>query len=607
MGVEIVGSEMAKAETVADVEKPFLAEKENGKLVKDVSGEAIKFGSQGEEPVKGEQNKAADANGPNNAKDDWTTRQIHTFYFPKHRSHEDPKIKAKIEQQDKEISKVNKARFQLIEELKANKSGRAEVLNQLKALRGDYEQYRSIMDEKKKEMEPLKQALGNLRNTNGAGGRGGLCSSEEELNDLIYSLKYHIQHESIPLSEEKQILRDIKQLEGTREKVIANAAVRTKIQDSMGQKEVIQDQVKLMGADLDGVRKEQQAVQAKRTHLRDQAAAYDKKIAAIQEELDALTEKREKAFKTIQDLRKQRDEGNANYYQSRSLVNKAKDIATRKDVNALQELNHAEVEKFMALWNGGKAFREDYKKRMLASLDQRQLSIDGRIRGPNEKPLVLPEAPAPAEVVETVVKPLKQHPKEDIKSSQPDVKPNQKSKKVDVDDEEYEIPGLDKSKKESSAEKKVDIEKLKEIKREEEIAKAKLAMERKKKLAEKAAAKAAIRAQKEAEKKLKEREKKAKKKGGSSSLEETSESAAEASEAEKVEEIPEEPVSASVPVKEKVRKEHASIRQRSRAKGPDAVPKAILKRKKSNNYWLWAASAALVVLLLIVFGYSYLL
>ena len=61
----------------------------------------------------------------------------------------------------------------------------------------------------------------------------------------IYSLQYRIQHESIPLAEEKQILREIKQLEGTREKVIANASVRAKVQDSVGPKEDIQDQVKV--------------------------------------------------------------------------------------------------------------------------------------------------------------------------------------------------------------------------------------------------------------------------------------------------------------------------------------------------------------------------
>lgn len=54
-----------------------------------------------------------------------------------------------------------------------------------------------------------------------------------------------MQHESISLSEEKRILKEIKHLEGTREKVISNAALRSKIQDSLGQKEDIQDQVKV--------------------------------------------------------------------------------------------------------------------------------------------------------------------------------------------------------------------------------------------------------------------------------------------------------------------------------------------------------------------------
>lgn len=66
----------------------------------------------------------------------------------------------------------------------------------------------------------------------------------------IHSLQYRIQHESIPLSEEKQLLRDIKQLEGTREKVIASAAMRAKIQDSLGQRDAIQDQVKVSNSSL---------------------------------------------------------------------------------------------------------------------------------------------------------------------------------------------------------------------------------------------------------------------------------------------------------------------------------------------------------------------
>jgi len=61
----------------------------------------------------------------------------------------------------------------------------------------------------------------------------------------IYSYQYRIQHESIPLTEEKQILKEIRLLEGTRDKVIANAAMRAKIKESMGQKDDIQGQVKV--------------------------------------------------------------------------------------------------------------------------------------------------------------------------------------------------------------------------------------------------------------------------------------------------------------------------------------------------------------------------
>ncbi|XP_042940127.1 proton pump-interactor 1-like [Carya illinoinensis] len=116
------------------------------------------------------------------------------------------------------------------------------------------------------------------------------------------------------------------------------------------------------------------------------------------------------------------------------------------------------------------------------------------------------------------------------------------------------------------------------MKREEEMAKAKLAMERKK-FQEKAEAKRAIRIQKEIEKKLKEkREKKAKKNASGSALnsdpEELVEAESEVAEPEKVDESVEAPV--------------------------------VLKRKKPTNYWIWAAPAAVFALLVLVLGYYYL-
>ena len=61
------------------------------------------------------------------------------------------------------------------------------MLSQLKSLKSEDEQFRMIVDGKRKEMEPLQQALGKLRSSNTANReRGGiLCSSEEELNELV--------------------------------------------------------------------------------------------------------------------------------------------------------------------------------------------------------------------------------------------------------------------------------------------------------------------------------------------------------------------------------------------------------------------------------------
>ncbi|XP_058754836.1 proton pump-interactor 1-like [Vicia villosa] len=606
MAVEIAGFEMVQGPIENGVEggKSVAHEQENGKLEQDLgAGEAIKFGSHGDESAKGEANDVADSNTPKNAAEEWPApKQIHSFYFVRCRPYDDPSIKTKIDLLDKEISKKNQARFQITEALKAKRSERSELISQIKILRGDSKQFQTIFDEKMKEIEPLQQALGKMRNN-----RSGICSSEEELNDVIYSLQYRIQHESIPLTEEKQILREIKQLEGTREKVIANAAIRTKLQDTIGQKDVIQDQVKLIGGDLDGVKKERQAIRSKILKIDDELKTIDTAIQTLQEELAGVTQKREQTFESIQKLRKQRDEGNSYFYQSRTLLTKARDLAAKKDVNALDELSQTEVEKFMSLWNGGKTFRDDYEKRILSSLDMRQLSRDGRMRNPDEKPLL--EEPKPA-VTEPLPRAIAKQPKEEPKPSPVETLAAQKETKTkgrdlktksDNDDYEFENPHKDTP---AAKEPEIDPAKAKEIKREEEIAKAKLAAERKKKLAEKAAAKAALKAQKEAEKKLKDREKKAKKKSGAVTIPQEEQEAAEveATEPEKVNDV----VEAAAPVKEKVTKE-SSLRSRSRAKGPESIPKAILKRKKSNNYLIWIAVAALLVVLLLVLGYTYVL
>ncbi|KAJ0250947.1 Proton pump-interactor 1 [Hirschfeldia incana] len=624
MGVEVVNSggfEVAPAPVEGKPET-------NGKVDK----VATKIGSHGEQPPKKDEESSSSSSNnkissdvPKDAAEEWpAAKQIRSFYFVKHRHFEDPKIKAKLEVADKELVKLNKARSAVVDELIAKKDERAKLYEMLDPLKTERQGFNNKFDEKRKEMEPLQQALGKLRGNDGGSSRGpAICSSQEELNSMIYSYEYRIQHESIPLTEEKKILKEIRLLEGTRAKVIANEATRAKIKEAMGHKDDIQGQVKEMGAGLDGVKKERQAISARINQLNEKVKATKDEIQVLNNELKTVTEKRDKAYSNIREIRKQREEMNSGFYQGREVMNKARELAAQKNVDELEALSNAEVEKFVSLWCSKKNFREDYEKRLLGSLDARQMSRDGRMRNPDEKPLVVREAPvakAAPSATEAVPKAnkAKQQPKEEeVAEPKPDdaapvAQKTEKAKDevkvsknvVVEDEEEEEVYGLGKPPKE---EEEVDEATVKEMRKQEEIAKAKLAMERKKKQAEKAAAKAAIRAQKEAEKKeKKEREKAAKKKtGGDNKYDAISEEVPEASEAEKEEEI-EAPVEEK-PQKEKVVKKKP-VRNRIRSRGgPETLPRPMIKRKKQTNYLVWAAPAAVVVLMLLALGYYYVL
>ncbi|GAA0142150.1 hypothetical protein LIER_35525 [Lithospermum erythrorhizon] len=582
-----------------------------------------------------------------NVAEEWPApSQIHSFYVVKYRSYDDDKLKSQLEHADKDLQKIYRARTLLVEQLRPLRAERQELMSQIIPLNAERRQFRAVIDDMRKKMEPLQKNLGQLRNTMGGGGRArgsGLCSTEEELNAYIKSLEYRIQHESITLNEEKQILREIKQLESTREKVIANSAARAKIEESVGDKDTIQEQVKLIGVDLDGVRKEQDVVMAKLKKLDIVKGAIDERIELLDKELKGLDEKKKNANESLNDLKNKLRHVNAPFYVNADLLKKFRDHAAQKNIETLKQHTEAEVEKFVSQWASRKDFREDYERRILLSLDMRQLSRDGRMRNPDEKPLVQHNTVVPSEAI------IKQPKENSVPAQKKDAVPAQKNDAVPAQKKDV-VPAQKKDaastekvpkdkgskvQKEANNRKKdgpleqsdhtvgkdadadfeilhkdppkvveVDKEKLKEMKRKEEITKNRQALERKKKLAEKAAAKAAIKAQKEAE----EHEKKARRRVGIAGT--TAKLQNESNETERVEqevaeekENSKEKIEEATPSQEKVRKENV-VRKRTRARGSAPLPKVMVKRKKATNYWPYLAVAVAVLLLLIV-GYNY--
>ncbi|KAF8100303.1 hypothetical protein N665_0227s0035 [Sinapis alba] len=520
------------------------------------------------------------------AEEEWPEAKPFSFYFVKRPAYDDPEIKAKINEADSEIYQCNKRRIDISNTQKSERAEISSLYSQMENLGPKSEGYKMVFEEKKKEFDTLHEALRNQR----CSSSGQLSFSNEELNHLIYIVHYVIEHGSIGLEEEHWVL---KETEKSSEIVLS--------EDSLAQKEASIHSLKLMSVELNEVKKELEAITWNINRLSEKLGQIQNKIMMLDVEMAHILELRDKSYERIKMLRIQRDKGNAAFFQSLAVMRKAKELAASGNVRDLEVFSSSEVDRFMTRWNSDKAYRDDYVKRISPSLYERHLSQDGRIRdqeGETEVVQVLAKNRKEGMVVMN-----KRNREDSISSSNSSQdgnvitdKQKKEARKKVIDfnrssDEEsvvtdLEFPVYENPKKEVE---EVDEETLKERKREEQLEKARLAMERKKKLQDKAAAKAALRVQKEAEKKLKECEKKAKKKAAANSPE-----VDQSQEQETVKTL-------AVPGKEKHRSlfpKHKSCRYKHRGRGTEALPKVILNRRRAHQYWVWGVSSAALALAL---------
>ncbi|KAF0901414.1 hypothetical protein E2562_000295 [Oryza meyeriana var. granulata] len=112
--MEVIGTEAAPAEVkVADGEVNLFQENESKATAKERE-EAILFGSDNNTAAANGAANGADLAPPKDAKEDWPeARKAHSFFFVKIHSLEDPKLKAKLDQAEKDFQKKIQARSQI--------------------------------------------------------------------------------------------------------------------------------------------------------------------------------------------------------------------------------------------------------------------------------------------------------------------------------------------------------------------------------------------------------------------------------------------------------------------------------------------------------------
>lgn len=453
--------------------------------------------------------------------------------------HLENKIRTQIRLAQLQLDEKTQSRDFIKAAKQMKRASKEQLIERLRAARQEERAFRDAIKSKRQEMEPVQLTLNRVKN----------ATSVEEFDEKIYQMQYRIEHESMHLREEKQLLRDIKVMKLARDQLVAITGPHSDLQEAFDDIDKIQERSKLLGQELDSLKR--QAFQAEKNvqAIEKEFGALNFDLRQLQDQWNGADSVRQEAYEALKALKKQEYERNIEFHQCRSDIQSARQYALSGEREALDKLCSNQVERIMEIWNKNVEFRKEYVKDNERSILKRLGTLDGRSLGPDEEP------PLPTNYSDDIDPSLLSQGKPSASSirSAPEVQPltmaiPQQSNQIELkangqqssssqvavpakkaagqskksqpqlsrsilEIESFEVsPEPSKVKEEDLAKKEEEAAKMKERIREEEMRKAKEAEDRKKRQAERANAKALARAQKEAERKEKEKQKKANKK-----------------------------------------------------------------------------------------------
>ncbi|KAL5997671.1 hypothetical protein ACLOJK_008601 [Asimina triloba] len=324
-----------------------------------------------------------------------TSKQvIHSFYFVRLRPYEDCMMK--LEEAEEDRRRISRKSFRLSKELSRKQYLHLNRINQQsQALSLEDSQYEQVLRNKMRELKPpFHAALAKLHHPHNITTKmeENLCSSERELNCVMKRLSHCLQHKSDTSVKERQVLREMKLLERTREEVVAKSLKdKSDHEYSFGPEKAIQDQ--FAGLGLERAKKEHQTnkkrIREKMGLLEDERKFKEEKIRLLEKEYQTVKTQLKETHETVLELRKEYMTLNSYFFQGEESLSDVKKNAEKNHIATLKMLSHLQVEKFMAQWNSNKTFRQKYiRTSTLPSLESRELCSDGRLRNPDEKIMV---------------------------------------------------------------------------------------------------------------------------------------------------------------------------------------------------------------------------
>ncbi|RVW51205.1 Proton pump-interactor 1 [Vitis vinifera] len=303
------------------------------------------------------------------------------FYFlirvPRY---DDEKVREEIKLAQLQVDEKTKSRDAIRSEIQIKRAVCKEYSEKFEAALSEERAARDLLKSKFQEMDSVQSVINRVKN----------AMSVKDIDGRIRHMEHAIEHETLPLKEEKQLIRDIKQLRNVREQLSSNMGRQEEVQQALDQKSQVEEQSKILREEVDSLKYKVQKAEVITKAAKKKYYDENEKLNELQARFKAADDIRQEAYTHLQSLRKKLSEKNKYFRMYKDNLKAANDYASAGDKEALQRLCVNEVETIMELWNNNDEFRKEYVRCNTRSTLRRLRTLDGRSLGPDEEPPVIP-------------------------------------------------------------------------------------------------------------------------------------------------------------------------------------------------------------------------
>uniref|UniRef100_A0A7N0ZR06 Uncharacterized protein n=1 Tax=Kalanchoe fedtschenkoi TaxID=63787 RepID=A0A7N0ZR06_KALFE len=217
------------------------------------------------------------------------------FFLIKVPRFEDDDIRKEIKVAQQELDEKTKLRDSYKVLIQAKKAICQESNDDLEVAKLEEKAARDNLKAKRKEIDAAQVVIDKVNN----------AMTVEDIAGSIRNMEHMMQHETVSLSEEKQLMREIKRLKHFREQLSFNIGTQDELQEALDQKDQIKDHLKSLKRELDSIRSNVQRTDTATKAAKKKCFEEFAELNKLHLEFRAADGVRQEAYMSLISLRKE--------------------------------------------------------------------------------------------------------------------------------------------------------------------------------------------------------------------------------------------------------------------------------------------------------------